>query len=302
MKVLMSGASGLIGTGFRRLLETGGHEVHRLVRGEPVSARQVHWEPAAGQLSPTALDGIDALVHLSGEPIMGLRWGAAKKKAIHDSRVLSTALLCDAVARSPNPPKVWLCASAIGYYGSRGDEPLDESSTAGTGFLPDVCQEWEAATVPARKRGVRVVNLRFGIVLSPHGGALKAMLTPFRMGLGGTQGDGRQYMSWITLRDAGEAFTHLLSAEHVEGPVNLVSPAPVTNREFARVLGKVLRRPALLPLPAFAARLAMGEMADESILASTRVHPKRLLESGFHFAHPDLEMALQAILYPVGSG
>ncbi|MCC6698874.1 MAG: TIGR01777 family protein [Candidatus Hydrogenedentes bacterium] len=301
MKVLMSGASGLIGTAFRHILEADGHKVYCLVRGEPVAARQVHWAPDSGRLDPAALDGLDVLVHLSGEPVMGLRWNTAKKRAIRDSRVLSTTLLCDALSKVPNPPKVWLCASAIGYYGSRGDEPLDESSAAGTGFLSDVCQEWEAATDPARKRGVRVVNLRFGVVLSPQGGALKAMLTPFRMGLGGVQGDGRQYMSWITLRDAGEAFMHLLSTENVEGPVNLVSPTPVTNREFARILGKVLRRPAVLPLPAFAVRLAMGEMADETVLASARVHPKRLLESGFSFAHPDLEMALQAILYPVGS-
>ncbi|MCC6486109.1 MAG: TIGR01777 family protein [Candidatus Hydrogenedentes bacterium] len=301
MKVLMSGASGLIGTAFHRLLEADGNEVHSLVRGEPLAARQVRWDPVAGRFDPAALDGVEALVHLSGEPIMGLRWSAAKKKAIRDSRVQSTSLLCGVVAKSPNPPKVWLCASAIGYYGSRGDEPLDETSRAGAGFLSDVCQEWEAATDPARKRGIRVVNLRFGVVLSPQGGALKAMLTPFRMGLGGAQGDGRQYMSWITLRDAAEAFMHLLSTENVEGPVNLVSPTPVTNREFASILGKVLRRPAVLPLPAFAARLAMGEMADETVLASTRVYPKRLQESGFEFAHPDLEMALRAMLYPVGS-
>ena len=301
MKVLMSGASGLIGTAFRRLLEADGHEVHVLVRGEPATERQVRWYPDAGQLDSAAMDGVEALVHLSGEPIIGLRWSAAKKRAIRESRIRSTALLCDVLSKSSCPPKIWLCASAIGYYGGRADVPLDEDSAAGTGFLSGVCQEWETAATPARKRGTRVVNLRFGVVLSPQGGALKAMLAPFRMGLGGIQGDGRQYMSWITLRDAGDAFMHLLSKDDAEGPVNLVSPTPVTNREFARTLGKVLRRPTLLPLPAFAARLAMGEMADETVLASARVHPKRLLESGFKFAHPELEMALRAMLYPVGS-
>ena len=301
MKVLMTGASGLIGTAFRRLLEAGGHEVHALVRGEPANERQVRWDPATGRLGTATLDGVETLVHLSGEPLMGFGWTAGKKQAIIESRVNSTRLLCHTLSEVPCPPKVWLCASAVGIYGSRGDEQLDEDSAPGAGFLASICQDWEAAAAPACECGTRVVNLRFGVVLSPQGGALKTMLRPYRLGLGGVVGDGHQYMSWISLRDAGEAFMHLLSAEDVEGPVNFVSPTPVTNREFTKALGKVLRRPTLLPVPAFAAQLALGEMADETILASARVYPKRLQESGFAFAQPELEMALRAMLASDGS-
>ena len=296
MKVLVSGSSGLIGSALVGAWANAGHEAVRLVRrGTGLDGAEVGWDPATGRIDAAALEGLDAVVHLAGESIAG-RWTPRKKSAIRGSRVDGTRLLCETLAGLDAPPDLLVCASAVGFYGNRGDERLTEESGPGDGFLADVCREWEAATRPAEERGIRVVSLRLGMVLSRRGGALAQMLLPFRLGLGGPVGSGRQWWSWIALDDVVAAVDHVLATPGLRGPVNLVSPEPVTNREFARALGRVLRRPAFLPMPAFAARLALGEMADAAILASVRATPLRLLESGFAFAHPSLEPALQHIL------
>jgi uncharacterized protein (TIGR01777 family) len=238
----------------------------------------------------------DAVVHLAGENIAAGRWTERQKARIRDSRVKGTRLLCDLLARYSPPPKALVCASAVGYYGDRGDEILKEESAPGSDFLFDVCREWEAATQTAVERGIRVVNLRIGVVLSPLGGALAKMLTPFKLGAGGVIGSGRQYMSWIALDDVVRAFHFALTNQSLLGPVNAVAPNPVTNRDFTRTLGRVLSRPTVFPMPAFAARLAFGEMADALLLASTRVEPARLLAGSFIFRYPDLEGALRHLL------
>jgi hypothetical protein len=242
------------------------------------------------------LEGLDAIVHLAGEPIASGRWNAIKKARIRDSRVQGTRLLCDALSHVSRPPAALICASAIGYYGDRGDEVLTESSSNGTGFLAEVCRDWEVATEPARQKGIRVVNTRFGVILSTGGGALAKMLTPFKMGVGGIIGSGRQYMSCISIDDCVGAIVHALNTNSLSGPVNVVGPAPVTNRVFTKTLGKILERPTIFPMPAFAARLAFGEMADELLLGSQRVEPKKLLESGYSFRQGDLETALRHVL------
>jgi uncharacterized protein (TIGR01777 family) len=242
------------------------------------------------------LEGFDAVVHLAGESIAEGRWTEAKRGRIRDSRVQGTRVLADTLARLIHPPKVFLCASAVGFYGSRGDEELDEESPAGSGFLSDVCREWESACRPAVEAGIRVVNLRLGMVLSTRGGALAKMLPIFRLGLGGRLASGRQYVSWITLDDVVEAIQFVMATDSLEGPVNAVAPGAVTNREFTRVLGRVLRRPAILPAPAFALRCVLGQMAQELLLASTRALPRRLLEAGFAFRDPDLEGALGRVV------
>jgi uncharacterized protein (TIGR01777 family) len=247
-------------------------------------------------VDPSRFDGVDAVVHLAGENIAAGRWTSARKAEIRQSRVEGTRRLCEALARLAQPPRVFVSASAIGFYGDRGAQTLTEESGAGSGFLPDVCREWEAATEPASQAGIRVVNLRFGMVLSPAGGALQKMLPPFKLGLGGRIGSGAQFMSWIAIDDAVGAIHQALSAESLRGPVNAVAPTPVTNAEFARTLARILRRPAFMPVPQFAARLAFGEMADALLLASARVMPVRLQESGYHFRFPELEGALRHML------
>lgn len=298
MNVLVSGSRGLIGSAVVSFLTAEGHRVVPLVRPKPDSpaAAAVCWDPEAGRIDLTGLEGLDAVVHLAGENLAEGRWTAAKKARIRDSRVQGTRLLCEALAGLEQPPQVLVCASAIGYYGDRGEEVLTEESEPGLGFLADVCREWEAATDPAAQRGIRVVNLRFGIVLSPTGGALALMLPPFRKGFGGALGTGKQFMSWIALDDVVGVIYHALLTPNLQGPVNAVSPHPVTNQQFTRILGKVLRRPTLLALPAFAARLAFGEMAEALLLASARVEPTRLLETGFTFRYPELEGALRHLL------
>jgi uncharacterized protein (TIGR01777 family) len=242
------------------------------------------------------LEDMDAVVHLAGENIASGRWTAERKRRIRDSRVRGTRLLADSLARLKEPPKVLVCASAIGYYGNRPEETVNEDSSSGSGFLPEVCREWEKATKPAEESGIRVVGTRFGIVLSPSGGALAKMLLPFRLGAGGKIGSGQQYMSWISLDDAIGAIDHALVTESLAGAVNVVAPRPVTNSEFTKTLGQVLRRPTLFPMPAIAARLLLGEMAEELLLASIRVEPARLLATGYKFRHPDLEGALRQLL------
>ena len=295
MKILVTGASGLVGSALAPFLEAGGHEVARLGRSAPADG-DVRWDPDAGVLDAGALEGFDGVVHLAGENIASGRWTEARKRRIRESRVNGTQLLAATLAGLERPPRVLVSASAIGFYGDRGGEELTEGSPAGLGFLSEVCREWEAATEAAEGKGIRVAHARLGVVLSKDGGALAKMLTPFRLGAGGNIGNGRQYMSWITLDDTAAAIGHLLAAESAAGAVNVVAPAPVTNGEFTRTLGRVLRRPTLFPMPGFAARLAFGEMADALLLASTRVKPARLMESGYAFRHGSLEEGLRHVL------
>lgn len=297
MNVLISGATGLVGSALTRELEAAGHSVVSLTRG-PAGPKRIHWDPQSGQLNPAELESVDAVVHLAGESIASGRWTAEKKARIRDSRVRGTALLAQTLANLPRPPRVLVSASAIGYYGSRGDEILTEASSSGTGFLAEVCRDWERATAPAEQAAMRVAYLRFGVILSRNGGALRQMLLPFKLGLGGRIGDGRQYMSWIALDDTTAAVRHVLDHESIRGGVNVVTPNPVTNYEFTKALGRALRRPTIFPMPAFAARLAFGEMADELLLSSARVEPGRLRESAFTFRYPLLEEALEHTLKP----
>lgn len=281
MKVLISGSSGLVGSALRKSLEADGHVTGRLPRT---------YEETID------FSGVDAVVHLAGESIAEGRWTDKKKRRIEDSRVNGTQQLAEQLARSDTRPSVFICASAIGFYGDRGDERLDEASNAGSGFLTDVCQKWEAAAKPAEDAGIRTVWIRTGIVLSTDGGALKKMLPPFKLGGGGILGNGKQYMSWISLGDEVRAIRFLIDTPTVRGAVNLTAPQPVTNKEFTKTLGKALHRPTIMPLPAFAARIMFGEMADALLLASTRVYPQRLLDAGYRFRHPDLEAALEDVL------
>ena len=298
--VAVTGSRGLVGSALAPALAAAGHRVLRLVRGAAaapaapaVGARVARWDPESGALDSSALAGVDAVVHLAGESVAGGRWTEAKKRRIRSSRVDGTRGLAASLARLERPPRVLVSASAVGYYGDRGAELLREGSAPGTGFLAEVCQEWETATEPAARARIRVVRLRIGMVVSRRGGALAAMLTPFRLGAGGPVGGGTQWVSWIAIDDLVGAILHALDTASLAGAVNAVAPEPVQNRELARTLGRVLGRPALLPLPAFAARLLLGQMADELLLASARVEPARLQATGFAFRHPTLEDALR---------
>ena len=293
MRILISGASGLIGRALTERLRSAGDSVQTLVRRNPEEAEgEIGWDPDAGVLDASRLDGLDAVVHLAGRPISS-RWTEETKAEIRDSRVRGTKLLAEVVSQLPREPKVFISASAIGFYGLRGDEPLDETSTPGSGFLADVCQEWEAAAAPARDAGIRTVCLRTGLVLSRAGGMLAQVLLPFKMGAGGVVGTGRQWLSWISLADAAAGIQHAIATAELSGPVNLTAPQPVPNAEFVRTLGKLLGRPTLIPLPAFAVKVLFGEMGDELLLSGQRVLPQKLLASGFQFAHLDLESALR---------
>jgi uncharacterized protein (TIGR01777 family) len=296
MRVAITGSRGLVGSALIPFLTTGEHQVVRLVRGRVERSGDVPWDPVRGLADPSACEGLDAVVHLAGESIAAGRWTPARKAEIRRSRAEGTRHLCQDLLRLARPPRVLLSASAVGFYGDRGDELLCEESGAGSGFLAEVCREWEAAAEAAAEAGIRVVQLRFGMILSPAGGALRKMLLPFRLGLGGRIGTGTQWMTWIALDDAIGIADHALRTDALRGPVNVVAPAPATNAEFTRVLARVLRRPALLPLPAFAARIAFGEMADKLLLASARALPTRLQETGYRFRLPDLEGALRYLL------
>jgi len=291
-KVLVSGSSGLIGTALLSALQTAGYEVTRLVRRP--SPGQILWDPTS-PLTPESVSGFDAVVHLAGESIVG-RWTEAKKQRIVQSRVPPTRSLAEALAGASQLPRVLVCASAVGYYGDRGDEILREDSPSGQGFVSEVCRQWESSAQPAGDAGIRTVQTRFGIVLSSAGGALAKMLLPFRLGLGGNMGNGQQWWPWVDLSDVVGAILHVLATESVHGPVNVVSPRPVRNAEFTKTLASVLSRPAAFPMPAFIARLVFGEMADDLLLASQRVEPGKLLTSGYVFREPDLRGALSAIL------
>ena len=295
--MLVSGSHGLVGRALVKSLIDDGHEVVRLVRHDrTLGAFEIEWHPNQGRVDAQQLEGFDAVFHLAGESIASGRWTDEKKRAIRDSRVNGTKLLSEALAQLAQPPDVLVCASAIGYYGNRGDEVLTEDSNPGNDFLALVCVEWEAATRAAAEKGIRTVNSRFGIILDRDGGALAKMLTPFRMGIGGRVGDGKQWMSWITLADVVTGLKFMLLDTAARGPVNFVAPKPVTNAEFTHTLGRVLSRPTFLPVPAFGARLAFGEMADALLLASQRVQPAVLEDKGFPFYWPTLEPALWHLL------
>jgi len=297
MRVVVSGSTGLVGSEVTAELSAAGNEVVRLVRRSPAPGEKaVRWDPGAGVIDAGGLEGCDAAVHLAGENIGAGRWNAARKAAIRDSRVKGTRLLCEALAGLARPPKTLVCASAVGYYGDRGEEVLTEESPPGAGFLPGVCREWESASEAAGREGIRVVTLRIGVVLTPRGGALQRMLPVFRAGMGGVLGSGKQFVSWVALDDLAGIVLHALSREELRGPVNAVAPRPVTNRELTEALGKVLSRPTLLPVPSFALRLALGEMADPLLLASARVAPRRLEETGYRFRFPELRAALRHLL------
>jgi len=289
MKIAMTGSSGLVGTALMPLLAAGGHDIVRLQRPSD-------WNPERRTVNGSALSGTDALIHLAGENIAAGRWTAARKQRILDSRMQATRFISEAISQLNPSPTVLVSASAIGYYGDRGGEVLREESPPGKGFLADVCRQWEAATESATRKGIRVVHLRIGIVLSPKGGALAKMLLPFKMGLGGRIGSGQQYWSWISLDDLCAAIVHSIQAPGLHGPVNIVSPTPVTNAEFTKALGRALGRPTIFPMPAFVARAALGEMADPLLLASARVEPAKLVSSRFVFRYPELEPTLKSLL------
>ena len=293
-KVLVSGVSGPIGAALLSSLPPSAWLVTRLVRGPASNDTQISWDPAK-PIAPEAVSGFDAVIHLAGETIFG-RWTPLKKQSIRSSRVEGTKNLAQSLAKAEEKPKVFICASAIGYYGDRGDESLNEESAPGKGFLPEVCEQWEEATMAAVQADIRTAHLRTGIVLSPKGGALGAMLLPFKLGLGGRIGNGEQWMSWIHVQDMVGAIHHILKNDLLQGPVNMVAPKPVTNAEFTKTLASVLSRPAILPMPAFAVKAIFGEMGEELLLSSQKVESCRLISSGYPFRFRELRPALEALL------
>jgi len=294
MRIVISGASGFIGRALAKAVEDQGHDVVRLVRRAPERPNEVAWNPARGEIDARGLTDCNAVVHLAGENITG-RWSRAKMLRILDSRMKGTRLLSESMGRVGNRPKVFISASATGFYGNRAGELLTEHSRPGKGFLAEVCREWESASWPAAQHGLRVANLRFGMVLSRNGGALAKMLPAFRLGLGGVLGGGHQHMPWVTLEDAVHAILYVISDDTLAGPINVVAPETVTNEQFTDTLARVLHRPALFHVPATLLRLAFGRMADEMLLASANVVPQRLLDAGFRFTWPELEPALRQL-------
>ena len=296
MKILITGASGLIGSALTTALTSQGHTTVSAVRREPRRNDEVRWDPKAGTIDPAAFDGVDAVIHLAGAGIGDKRWTDDYKKEILESRTRSTRLLAETMAALPVKPSVFLSGSAIGIYGARGDESLSESGSQGSGFLADVCRDWEDAAAPASAAGIRTVFLRTGIVLSPKGGALKKQLPLFKLGLGGKFGNGKQWQSWISIDDEVNAIIHLLTSQ-LSGPVNLTAPTPVTNKEFTHILGKVLKRPAFQTIPSFGPKLLLGgELADALLFTGQRVIPTALQHDGFVFSHPTLDVALRSLL------
>ncbi|PJD98119.1 MAG: TIGR01777 family protein [Parachlamydia sp.] len=295
MNIVISGSSGLIGSALTVFFRDQGHIVKRLVRKKGGLAHdEIAWDPEAGTIDAAGLEHTDVWINLAGENIAHGRWNDVKKKKILNSRIKSTKLLSDTINRLKSPPSVWINASAVGYYGNEGDKLLDEQSPLGSNYLSKVCKEWEdTVQAPA---SVRTVFTRFGVVLTPKGGALKQLMLPFRLGFGGALGSGKQYMSWITLQDLVLAIAFIIDNPSLKGPVNLVTPFPVTNQEFTTILGRVLNRPTIFAMPAFAARLIFGEMAEELLLSSTKVNPKKLVEAAFPYTHPHLEEALTALM------
>lgn len=296
MKALITGASGLIGKALQAALKQKGWELLLASRSEPKDDRHFKWTVEEGFRDEDLerLEGLDAVIHLAGENVAGLRWTEEKKKAIRDSRVLGTRTLIDAFYKLKNRPKAFIAGSAIGFYGNRGDDEMTEASPAGEGFFPEVCRDWEAESRRAEDLGIRTVLLRTGIVLSKDGGALGTMLLPFKMGVGGVVGSGKQWMSWISLEDQIRAILFVLENDNIRGAVNLTSPNPATNEQFTKTLGEVLYRPTFLPLPEFAVGMIFGEMGDALLLDSTKVLPKRLEDAGFEFKYPELKPAIEA--------
>jgi uncharacterized protein (TIGR01777 family) len=294
-KILVSGSSGLIGTALLPALKASGYEVIRLVHGAASGDDRVGWDPAR-TLAPESVSGFDAVVHLAGESIVG-RWTEAKKRRILESRVEGTRNLAEALAQTAQRPRVLISGSASGYYGDQGDEILREDSSSGQAFTSELCRQWEGATETAAAAGIRTVQIRLGVVMSAAGGALQKMLPPFRMGVGGNMGNGRQWFSWVDVQDVVGGIQHILKNQSLQGPVNLSSPNPMTNSEFTKTLASVLSRPAIFPMPAFAARLIFGQMADELLLASQRLEPAKLLASGYVFRQPELRKSLEGILW-----
>jgi len=293
MKILIAGATGMVGSALIPHLSENGHSVVKLVRKKSEAENEIEWDSEHDTLNPASCEGFDYVINLAGENISSGRWTETIKKKIKESRIKSTRLIVDTLAKVDKKPKGLINASAVGYYGNREDQILRETDGSGDGFLAEVCREWESEAARAEKLGIRVVCTRFGMILSQNGGALKKMLAPFKLGLGGVVGSGRQYMSWIAIDDVIAILALAMQTEGLKGAVNVASPSPVQNREFTKVLGKVLNRPTFLPLPAFAARLAFGEMADELLLASTRVVPEKLTQHGYQFLYPHLEQALK---------
>ena len=302
MRVLVSGSTGFLGTAVIEALENEGHTISRLVRPETgrskassAQGQSVRWDPVAGEFDAAAAEGADVLVHLAGASIANGRWNGSRKKLLRTSRIDATRHLMGALSKLQRPPRVIVASSAIGYYGDRGDETLTETSAPGSDFLASLCREWEAETARGAEFGARVVSLRFGIILAAHGGALPQMALPFKFGAGGRIGSGRQWMSWITLAEVVAMIQFAIANSQLFGPANAVAPNPVQNSEFTRVLAKTLHRPALFPAPAFALRIALGEMADALLLSSQRVMPSKLEQSGYKFAQPELSNALAVV-------
>jgi uncharacterized protein (TIGR01777 family) len=302
MRILVSGSTGFLGTALVETLEGRRHSIARLVRPGTarkdragVRAQAVAWDPVASRFDAAGAEGAEALIHLAGASIAGGRWNASRKELLRTSRIDATRHLIGALAKLQRPPRVIVAASAIGYYGNRGDETLTEASAPGNDFLAGACRDWESETARGAEFGARVVSLRFGIILAAHGGALPRMALPFKLGAGGRLGDGRQWMSWLTLREAVSIIQFALATSGLAGPVNAVTPHPVQNKEFTNVLAKTLRRPALFPAPAFALRLALGEMADALLLSSQKVTPSKLAATGYPFLQPNLANALAEV-------
>jgi uncharacterized protein (TIGR01777 family) len=295
MKILIAGASGLVGSALVSKLKAEGAEVTPLVRSAAKSG-EIEWHPDRGSIDARALEGFDAVINFAGDGIAKGRWTKEKKRRILDSRVNGTRLLSETMTNLSRKPATFINASAVGFYGSRGDELVDEESGPGEGFLAGVCRQWESATALAEQAGIRVVKLRLGVILTKDGGIMGSMLAPFKLGLGGKVGSGEQVISWVAMDDVVGVISFILQNESVRGPVNAVAPQPVTNEEFTKTLGRVLSRPTFMTMPAFAARLAFGEMADEMMLSSTRVAGKVLNDAGFRFQYPELEGAVRAML------
>ena len=298
MKILISGSSGLVGSDLCAFLVHQGHDVYKLVRHKAkIDSKSIYWDPELKELNPALLEGFDAVINLAGENIAAKRWTKAQKQLLRDSRINSTRLLSETLAKLSSKPKVFVSASAIGFYGDRPSEMLHEGAMPSKGdYLSDLCQDWEAAASVAKDAGIRVVHPRFGVILSPKGGAMSKLLTPFKLGAGGIIGNGKQVMSWIALDDVIYALNYVLMNEAIIGPVNFTSPNSATNSEFTKALAKVLSRPAIFPLPSFAAKLILGEMADALLLSSTKAKPVALLEAGFKFSYANLEEALRHLL------
>lgn len=301
MNIVISGASGLIGTELVESLKKDGHHVLSLTRSKSSSPDKIYWNIETGEIESDKLENIDALVHLAGEnisgenPIQG-RWTQERKEKILNSRVKGTTLLSDTISRLKNPPKVFVSASAIGYYGDRAEEKLDEKSNKGSGFLSDVCKAWETSADSARNKGIRVVHTRFGVVLSNKGGALKSMLLPYKMGVGGTIGNGKQYMSWIDISDVAGAIKHVINKSDIQGVVNVVAPKPITNSEYTKALGHVIHRPTIFPIPSIGINILFGEMGNELLLGSQKVYPEVLSNTGYKFMYPDITSSLEHVL------